>query len=516
MKKTLFLFFSLLLTALSFGQASITIDSGPSNVEVGVPYNYRFTFIPQYPYNTAGVQADTYIITEWVVLTSTNLSGTIPRYINTPSNQSYYYHDGTYNNVNPKIVPIQWGNGSNSTTDIITVKVSGIYRISSTGETVSYFNLQPQATKDITIQRLTAPIISGPSTVSDCSQANVSFGISNATNANQYLWTISPAGSIVSSATGSTVTVSPPTTGTFTVGCTVKRSGANPLYSEFGAKAVTRNPFTSSATITGNTTVCNNVTYSVSGLLAGQTVSWSLSNGTAATLSPSTGTSTTVTKTGGGAAYVIATIQNSCGTQTVDKYLAIFVGAPQTYSLVRASNETCDIKYHYVPLEIPNRNPLITYTFNIAPIPGVTITKITQTYNGIVQDVLRVPKTFIGIVDFTILSSNSCGSLNYYSEQEINSCNNIGRRFATDSPQFTTYPNPAKEYINIALLDEDSQTSKLPKIYAELFDAMGVKKSSASDLFESKKLYVGDLKKGLYFLKVTMDGQTESHKIMIE
>ncbi len=534
MKKILILCLSLVFTNLLLAQATISI-SGPPSVEVGIPYDYTFTFNPQLAQNSNGVAADSYVITEWVVLTNTNgLSASIPGYINTPSNQSSYYNDGTFNNSNPKTVPIQWGNGTFLSEDVITVKISGYYKINATGEAFGYFYLQPQATKNITVQRLIAPIISGASSVADCNQANTTFSISNQTNGNQYLWT--STGSIVSSATASTVTVSPPLTGNFSVNCTVKRSGGNPDYSVIGYKSVTRLPFTSTAVIAGIPTVCTSQPFSVTGLLAGQTVTWSLSNSTSGTLSTTSGNSTTFTKTGGGAVVLTAKILSSCGSQSTNKTKALFAGSPQAFTLVRASNETCDgIKYHYVPFEIFNRNPLITYTFNIAPIPGVAVTQSTQTYNGVIQTVLRFPKTYVGPVNFTVVSSNSCGNFTFSAEEQINSCSNLGLKlshqlnlfpelpssnlepqFINQTNLFSVFPNPAKDFIKIELLTEKHRSIDGNNIYAELFDMMGVKKvyTKLSDF--STSIFTDNLQPGVYILKISIGEIIENHQIIIQ
>ena len=223
MKKILFLCFSLVFAKVMFAQQSVSI-SGPSNVEVGVPYNYTFAFTPVYPWNQSNtVQADDYVITDWIVQTGTNgQSVSVPGYINTPSNQSSYYYDGTYDNSNPKIVAIQWGDGTFLSIDNITVKVSGFYKKNSTGEVIGYFNFVEKA-QSVTVQRIVAPIIEGPSPILSCNQTNQTYTFSNATNSNQRLWTVSGA-TIIGSATGTSVTVKPNLTGNFNISFTVKRS----------------------------------------------------------------------------------------------------------------------------------------------------------------------------------------------------------------------------------------------------------------------------------------------------
>tara|TARA_R110002033_G_C3885417_1_gene238336 strand:- start:1053 stop:2678 length:1626 start_codon:yes stop_codon:yes gene_type:complete len=318
----------LIFSSKFFAQQSVTIN-GPTTVEVGVPNNYTFTFNPDYPYNISGtVQADSYVITEWIVLTGTNgLSNAIPGYINSTNNQSSYYYDGTYNNSNPKTIPIQWGDGSYISDDNITVKVSGIYIKSSTGAHIGYFDFLTK-TKPVTVERLIVPNIDGPSTVTGCDQTNQIYTISNDTNSNQRVWTTTGGASIVGSNTSTSVTIKPPLSGDFNVICTVKRSGANSNYSKSSSKTITRTIFNTSAFITGNETICNTSNYSVSGLEPGLSVlSWSSNISSVATVSNTNGNTASLTKVSRGNVVLTATLINSCNeTRTITKN--IIVGSP--------------------------------------------------------------------------------------------------------------------------------------------------------------------------------------------
>ena len=328
MKKILILCFSLVFVNVMFAQQSVSI-SGPSNVEVGIPYNYTFNFTPVYPSNTTtGVVADDYVITEWIVQTGTNGQSTsVPGYINTPSNQSSYYYDGTYDNSNPKTVAIQWGDGTFLSNDNVTVKVSGIYKKNSTGENIGYFTFL-QKIQSVTVQRLTAPIIEGASPILSCNQTNQTYSFSNATNSNQILWVASGA-TIIGSATGTSVTVKPNLTGNFNISCNVKRSGANSNYTKTGSKTVTRIPPTTTAIISGNLRLCSGSTpFTVTNLPVGHTFSsWSISSSSIATLSSTNSATTSLTKVGQGTVTLTANILNSCN-ETIPITKTIYVGAP--------------------------------------------------------------------------------------------------------------------------------------------------------------------------------------------
>ncbi|POY39571.1 hypothetical protein C3L50_10410 [Flavobacterium alvei] len=283
------------------------------------------------------------------------------------------------------------------------------------------------------------------------------------------------------------------------------------------ACAVSRSPIASSGSISGNTTVCTTGTYTFSGLLANQSVNWSLSNATAGTLSPTSGTSTTFTTTAGGATDIIATVTNSCG-EHYTKSLSLFAGLPQAFSLVRASNEYCDdIKYHYVPYEIPNRNPLITYTYNVTPIPWVKVTQTSQTYNGVIQDVLVFPKTYSGTIDIYVTTTNSCGTTPFFVEEEpISNCSGLGLRLSSTAEQFTVFPNPADDIVTIELKDSEKQFEKDVTISGELFDMLGQSKSKIKISDNKATFSVKGLKKGIYVLKILINDQVESHRIAVE
>ncbi|TRX34068.1 hypothetical protein FNW52_14775 [Flavobacterium sp. ZT3R18] len=240
MKIKLMLCFSVLFTNFLMAQQQSVTISGPTSVEVGVPYNYTFEFKPVMPWLN-GVQADGYIITNWIVSTGTNgSSGSISGYIGNPSNQSSYLNDATFNNSNPKTIPIQWGNGTYLSSDKITVKLSGIYIKKSTGQHIGYFNFQPQAEQSVTVERIVNPAIGGSTSVLNCDQTSSTYFISNATNANNFQWEVTNGAQILGSNTGTAVIVVPPSTGDFYVSCTAKRAGGNPNYYVGSDKKITR------------------------------------------------------------------------------------------------------------------------------------------------------------------------------------------------------------------------------------------------------------------------------------
>jgi hypothetical protein len=531
MKKALFLCFGLVITNFLVAQQSVSIN-GPTSVEVGVPYNYTFQFNPQYPTNAAGVIADSYIITEWIVSTGTNGSNAgIPGYIGIPSNQSSYYNDGTYNNSNPKTIPIQWGNGSYLSDDVITVKVSGIYKKSSTGADIAYFNYQPQATKPVTVQRLVAPIISGPSTVLSCNQTDQTYAFTNSTNSNQSLWTAT-GGAIIVGSTGTSVTVKPPLSGVFSVDCTVKRSGANTNYGATGSKTVTRSLFTTSAVISGNETICTNGTYTVTGLEAGLSIlSWSATNASVATLSGTSGTSTTLTKVAQGTVTLIATLLNSCNeTKTITKN--IIVGSPMplidNFTCVTESapcflNTTANNNYLIFSLSAPigNYTPL-TADWQWEKITGNFFFLENGQYNSATATGRQGNIYLTGAnptdnpLKFRCRVKNACGWGNWRDYQWNGGTTTPIIPPGPPAKYYMVAPNPTGGYAaNISLLNSAIVPTTTSPIIVRLYSIYGQELSSTQMYNNSSgNIYIYSFPYNTMYLTITFDNHHESHTVV--
>nr|WP_294936315.1 T9SS type A sorting domain-containing protein [uncultured Flavobacterium sp.] len=518
MKKTLIVFFSLIFANFLVAQQSVSI-SGPSTVEVGVPYNYTFQFSPVYPSNGVDV-ADGYIITEWIVLTGTNGSSSgVAGYIGSPSNQSSYYYNGTYNNSNPFTVPIQWGNGTFLSNDNITVKVSGIYIKSSSGAHIGYFNYLSN-TKSVTVQRMNAPVIVGASPISSCNQTNQIYSFSNSTNSDQRLWAVTGSATIIGSNTGTSVTVKPPLTGSFTVNCAVKRSGANANYSVVGSKTVTRTPFVTSAIISGNQTICSSGVYTVSNLPAGQSFSsWSISDPSIATLSSTSSSSTTLTKVGQGTVTLTAIILSSCN-ETASITKSINVGAPilPPSATVTGAASTNFNQTQYYTLEGDSTNGGSTYQWSVdAPINddgGPTCA--WQVVSGQGTKTVRLLSGCIATTAVVrVVATGACGS------------SNMKYMYVTVGNEARTLvlsQNPVRNgHLEVQVVELDSDgvantrvsdtISNVIKIYDLIGNIVYNGKQNTNELLINNL----QLKKGIYILEVeTQSGERLKKKIVIE
>lgn len=127
-----------------------------------------------------------------------------------------------------------------------------------------------------------------------------------------------------------------------------------PTYNDVNQQQLNANislpPFSSSASITGNTTICSgSSTYYISGI-GTNTISWSISNTAIATITSANSTSVTLNKIGTGTVKLIATLVNYCN-QTTSITKTINIGEPVLSGLI--SGPTC-----------VGFNQTVTYSFN--------------------------------------------------------------------------------------------------------------------------------------------------------
>jgi hypothetical protein len=534
MKKILILIFYILFSNILKAQQATVSISGSSSVEIGIPYKYTFTFNPDIPPG-----ADTYIINEWIITTGLNgNSSTIKGYIGSTSNNGSYYYDGTFNSPNPKTIPIQWGDGSYASyTDYINVRVSGVYRNSKTGANIRGFSYI-SGTKDLTLQRLERPIIDGEAVIANCNQNNQRYSFSNVTNSDQAQWTVSNGATIVGPATGTSVIVRPNFTGDYVVSCKVKRSGSNPNYSVSSSKTVTRKPFTSNATISGNATFCSSSSYSMLGLLPDQTVVWSLSNPLSGTLSTTTGTTTTLTAgQAQGDVVLIAKITNSCG-ETTYKTKNITIGV-NGLSVVLTTPSGYPYSYPYYNVPEVCSAPLYVFSTSSENTNVNNPTKLMKFIcNG--STIIKQP---VGNYDFFLYASdfnisegssfkvtafvgNSCGFATNATEFTlyrptpcecgIGCDNNQLPRIASsnhDKPKsgLKLYPNPSNDVIKIEL-----DTTTITNSKALVYNMLGAQVDSFNILENKGLLDVKNYNKGMYILKINVNGEVQSHQIIVK
>jgi hypothetical protein len=269
--------------------------------------------------------------------------------------------------------------------------------------------------------------------------------------------------------------------------------------------------------ILGTSTLCSgntNYNFGTENVLTGQTVTWSLSNNTVATLSNASNMGVTLNQIGNGAVTLTATISNGCG-QSYSKSKNLFGGTPPAFAVARglAEDENCDTKYHYVPFTIANSSSLLNYNFTVFGFPPSTYQGVN--YNG--HHILRFSKSFSGWIEFSVSASNGCGTTYTYREAYIDNCSSIpySSQLRSSEPVsvFKVYPNPSNDVVYLNLVDTNNIPEKNAQIKAVLYDMLGFEKKNIKVKDNKAVIGMSDLTSGLYVLKVSINGETETHLI---
>lgn len=509
MKKNLILCFCVLSFNFILAQQSVSI-SGPSSVEVGIPYNYSFTFNPDYigNGNLAGVIPDAYVITEWVVITGSNCyNGQVTGYIGTSSNQTCYYNNSTFNGSNPLTIPIQWGDGTFLRNDNIEVKVSGYYRKNSTGEITKYFSYLTNNLPIPTVERIAAPMIGGSSSILNCDQTATSYTVSNTTYANSFLWQVTNGAQIIGSSTGNTVNIIPPLTGNFDVICSAKRSGANPAYFRASANTITRSSH--SATFSPVYTVQPVIQYMCIG--SGQlmnmpsqnriiSINWTAPNCTIngqGTLTPTIIPTSSITV--GSTVMVYADVQFSGGciatTPTID--FAIYEGATPPVP---------DGTISFVPV---NPNPYIDDGYDVVFIPSIPFVngKIS------ISPAVIPPGRNSRLTTFRVNYYNYCNGLSSFKNFSVTTpaapspCLRIA---STATMNLIITPNPTSNNVKVTLPETITGTYQVFEQTGELVQESTFINKNELEIELSRKL-----KSGIYILKVVTETNVYDDKIIL-
>lgn len=284
---------------------------------------------------------------------------------------------------------------------------------------------------------------------------------------------------------------------------------------------VTSAPFSSSATISGNSALCSSSTYSINGLLAGQSVTlWSLSNPSIATLSATSGNSTTLTKIGDGSVTLTATITNSC-SQTTTKPITIYAGSGNVPGTISGpASVATGALVTYSVASVPGATSYLWYL----PYPYDTLTnfnysgqrwqKLTSSSSARTIQVYTGLGGISGLIQ--VMAVNGCGTSGARTLNVAHGGSGGGTPRMSNPDKSTgikIYPNPTTNIINVEL-DQSIKTDS--NIKAILYDSKGTEIQLIEIINSTAKIYVEDLPTGIYILSLSIDGKIESHKIYVE
>lgn len=284
----------------------------------------------------------------------------------------------------------------------------------------------------------------------------------------------------------------------------------------------------SASQITGNDAVCGTSVFSVPS--GADSYNWSITEGGYLANLTGNNTSTVTLTINNGSGYVTLQViygNAICGGITITK--RIWVGAPQITGLICPNQSTiCSGTFCQQELGLPS----FDLTNNVeASVIGMTDLEIGEKTNWewerinanivIAQDTrgneIYIAPNYIGQTGVRVRAKNNCG-WSEWSELyfEVVDCSNNLMRLSEDEKTFLVYPNPSNEKVNIDLRDANNLPEKNAKISGELFDIMGKSKAKIQIKDNRASFFVSGLNKGVYVLKIYINGKIESHQIGVK
>ena len=81
---------------------------------------------------------------------------------------------------------------------------------------------------------------------------------------------------------------------------------------------------------------------------------------------------------------------------------------------------------------------------------------------------------------------------------------------------YKVYPNPSNDIVYVDLVDENLKPAKNAVITAELYDILGMPRGKVTIIDNKAVVDVKNLNRGIYVLKINIDGQEEGHQIAVQ
>jgi hypothetical protein len=124
-------------------------------------------------------------------------------------------------------------------------------------------------------------------------------------------------------------------------------------------------------------------------------------------------------------------------------------------------------------------------------------------------------------LEYTLTSKSKCGVSRSVNKSVAITCLpfleiGLANNSIKANNNYKIYPNPSSDLINIALADNNNLPKTKSKIIAELFDLNGNKKSKVEIMNDIASINVVGMPKGIYVLKINIDGTIESHLVAVQ
>lgn len=284
----------------------------------------------------------------------------------------------------------------------------------------------------------------------------------------------------------------------------------------------------SNTSITGADFLCTTSNYTVPA--GGASYNWTITLGADLVSLSANGTaniSVTAFPNVSGQVILSLIMGGNCGNLTLTK--TIWVGVPQITGLICPNDSTiCSGTFCQQELGLPSFDLTNSLEANVM---GMTTTEMWEKTNWewerintnivIAQNtqgnLIYVAPNYIGQTGVRVRAKNNCG-WSEWSELyfEVVNCSNNLMRLSEDEKTFLVYPNPSNEIVNIDLRDANNLPEKNAKISGELFDIMGKSKAKIQIKDNRASFFVSGLNKGVYVLKIYINGKLESHQIGVK
>lgn len=289
-------------------------------------------------------------------------------------------------------------------------------------------------------------------------------------------------------------------------------------------------PLDPQAALSGPNTICQNAnaTFSFPDIckLPSAVKTWSVTSN--AQIVSSTEYSVIIKGIGNGASTITATFQNG---QAITQN--IWIGKPGQVTLTSRSG------FPYNQFELPdgcgnfdapfwtfaNKTPLARINQYLIEFNGVSLSKHAY-YNYFSVTAEELGMSPGQSLDVEVSSINDCGVStvkNSYTLYKPTTCEcgigincNLARNVNPNSKIFKTYPNPTNYIINIELKNQYEKQQPNGVIVAELYNMMGEVKRNVSITNNIATIDVVGLPKGIYILKININGVIESHQVGVQ
>lgn len=278
--------------------------------------------------------------------------------------------------------------------------------------------------------------------------------------------------------------------------------------------------------ISGPTQLCfpNSYNYTLSGVPSGGVVTWNTSSYYSISASGNTASISPNSAANGGTNITASVYLPSCGL-TFTKSFPVSIGAPYvTFNIVS------------YPYEEPSCYEVYgIYTFQAQQATGYpnTYTGFDWGWRNLTTSAVSNDPTIYGsqytffpeeagTYEIWVRPTNQCGSGALESVKTV-TVNNFcsGFRSSSSNSTITTYPNPAKDIINLTVTTDvktEKQTVK-NKIIVELYESITASKVKEWKFDSQQKTYslsIRGLKKGIYYLRYINGDDRKTKQIIIE